>query len=378
MMDVFNSGWAICLDESMSIWHNMYTCPGWIFCPRKPHPFGNEYHTACCALSGILFAMELVEGKDRPKELPKPEYDNLGKTTGLLLRMLKSYFATGKYVILDSGFCVLKGLVELRKRGLFAGALIKKRRFWPSLVPGQAIDEHCAANLQVGQCKAVQGKLDEVDYFLWCLREPGYTMKIMATGGALFTDESCRGTMREWEGNSSEFQYTLPFDWHFRFRHAIDDHNNLRHKLPSVEDSWITDRWPSRVFSFILAVCEVNAFLMLRFFCFAGKKDTGCPTLVTFRRRLGWLLVLNQWIVSDELEDSPAVLGRQHKLVRAPAGAKTYRNRKWILACKYKYQQHKCTVCKVKRIRTCCACTLGVWMCSDCHPKHVIESHTGE
>ncbi len=133
-------------------------------------------------------------------------------------------------------------------------------------------------------------------------------MKIMATGGALFSDESCRGTMREWEGNSSEFQYTLPFDWHFRFRHAVDDHNNLRHKLPSVEDSWITDRWPSRVFSFILAVCEVNAFLMLRFFCFAGKKDTGCPTLVTFRRRLGWLLVLNQWIVSDELEDSPAGL----------------------------------------------------------------------
>jgi hypothetical protein len=36
---------VLCLDKSMSIWHNQWTCPGWVFCPRKPHPFGNEYHT---------------------------------------------------------------------------------------------------------------------------------------------------------------------------------------------------------------------------------------------------------------------------------------------------------------------------------------------
>ena len=37
---------------------------------------------------------------------------------GLLLHMMKSYFATGRYVILDSGFCVLKGLIDLRKNGI--------------------------------------------------------------------------------------------------------------------------------------------------------------------------------------------------------------------------------------------------------------------
>ena len=42
MANVFLAGWVICLDESMSIWHQRWTCPGWIFCPRKPHPFGNE------------------------------------------------------------------------------------------------------------------------------------------------------------------------------------------------------------------------------------------------------------------------------------------------------------------------------------------------
>ena len=56
--------------------------------PRKPHPMGNEYHSICCGLSGIMFAIELVEGKDSPKELKNSKpFDNLGKTAGLLLRL---------------------------------------------------------------------------------------------------------------------------------------------------------------------------------------------------------------------------------------------------------------------------------------------------
>ncbi len=63
----------ICLDKSMYIWFQQWTCPGWMFFPRKPHPFGNQYHTACCGLSGILFFMEMVEGKDWLPQLGAPE-----------------------------------------------------------------------------------------------------------------------------------------------------------------------------------------------------------------------------------------------------------------------------------------------------------------
>jgi hypothetical protein len=69
MAATFIAGWAICHDESMSIFHDRWTAPGWIFCPRKLHAEGNEYHTACRAISGILFVVELVMGKDRPQEL---------------------------------------------------------------------------------------------------------------------------------------------------------------------------------------------------------------------------------------------------------------------------------------------------------------------
>ena len=60
MASIFLASWEICLDESMYIWHSRWTCPGWIFGSWKPHTFGNEWHTACCALSGIFFVVELV------------------------------------------------------------------------------------------------------------------------------------------------------------------------------------------------------------------------------------------------------------------------------------------------------------------------------
>jgi hypothetical protein len=95
-----------------------------VFCPRKPHPFGNKYNTACCALSNILFSIELVEEKDSPPQVAR-EFTANGKTGGLLLRMLRSYHHTARYVVLDSGFCVLKAIIDLQKVGVYSCALIK-------------------------------------------------------------------------------------------------------------------------------------------------------------------------------------------------------------------------------------------------------------
>ena len=172
------AGGVCCLDESMSIWTNRWTCPGWVFCPRKPHPFGNEYHTICCALSGILFRLELVEGRDRPKELPSDPKTK--KTIHLLLRLCSTIKAAGKVIVLDSGFCVLEGLIALKKIGVYAGALIKKRRYWPKFVPGDEIDAHFA-DKEVGDTDSLHGTLEGVPYDIFCMKEPPYVMKIMST-----------------------------------------------------------------------------------------------------------------------------------------------------------------------------------------------------
>ena len=162
MKEVFSPGWACCLDESMSIWFNKWTCPGWVFCPRKPHPWGNEYHTICCGISGIMFGVEMVEGADRPKELPTPESNAKGNTVDLLLRLCRHIYNNGRVVIFDSGFCVLQGLVELRKVGVYASAIIKKRRFWPKYCPGEAMDMYMQFK-NVGDTAGIKGKLNNID-----------------------------------------------------------------------------------------------------------------------------------------------------------------------------------------------------------------------
>ena len=54
--------------------------------------------------------------------------------------MQASLFYEQKYVVTDNGFCVANGIVALAKKGAYAGALIKKCRYWPKSVPGYLID----------------------------------------------------------------------------------------------------------------------------------------------------------------------------------------------------------------------------------------------
>ena len=126
-MEQFTPSWVSCLDESMSPWTNKYS-PGWMFVACKPWPFGNEYHMVCCSLSDILWQMEIVEGKDAPSQIV-PKFNNQGKTVGLLLCVLEPIFGKGNMVVLNSGFCVLKGIVELKKHGVYASALIQKQKY---------------------------------------------------------------------------------------------------------------------------------------------------------------------------------------------------------------------------------------------------------
>ena len=61
-----------------------------------------------------------------------------------MLRMCKPIFSTGKCFLLDSGFFVSKGVTTLLEFGVYASALIKKRKLWPKGVTGDAIDQYFA------------------------------------------------------------------------------------------------------------------------------------------------------------------------------------------------------------------------------------------
>jgi hypothetical protein len=67
-------------------------------------------------------------------------------------------------VILDSGFCVLRGIVELQKKGVFAAAVIKMRKYWPKYVPGDAIDEKMEPTEVGDDCNSLPGILEGAPY----------------------------------------------------------------------------------------------------------------------------------------------------------------------------------------------------------------------
>ncbi|KAG7359040.1 transposase IS4 [Nitzschia inconspicua] len=236
MIKKFRPSWVSCLDESMSPWTTRWTCPGWTYVPRKPTPMGNEYHSVCCGVSKIMWQIELVEGKDAPRERVPPANAGAGKTC----------------------FCVLQGLIELRKIGIFASAVIKKRRYWPKHVPGGILDQHMSTK-QVGEVDSLKGELDNIPYDLFCMKDADFTMKLMSTYGSPIPLRDAKEKRRRVDGEVKTFKYTETFENHYRYRHAVDDHNNLRHSDISLEETWVTHRWENRAFAFILAITETAA-----------------------------------------------------------------------------------------------------------------------
>ena len=125
-----------------------------------------------------------MEGKDKPSSTStgRSEFEEFGATTHLLLECCRTIFFTGKVVILDSGFCVLKAIVKLRSYGVYASALIKKRRYWPTLVKGDLIEEKMNEK-EIGQSDAITGYLDSTKYNLFMMRDSKFIMKLMSTYG---------------------------------------------------------------------------------------------------------------------------------------------------------------------------------------------------
>ena len=372
MTTIFKCGWIACLDESMVVWMNRWTCPGWMVVPRKPHPMGNEVHSICCGLCGIMFGIELVEGKDEPPEKPVDPTNAHGKTVGLLLRLCKPLYATGCVVVLDSGFCVLRGLTELLKKGVFASAVIKKRRYWPRYVDGDAIESRMEGKA-IGACDALHGTLDGTGYVLFAMKEPDYTMKIMSTYGGLIVKDGERDSVRSSDGGGQvTFKYTEVFSNHFKFRHAVDDHNNLRQGVLSFEETWATHRWAIRIFSFILAVVEVNVFLAFRYFVWNASQQMD---FMPFRKRLAKALIHNEHVPPNS--NSPPTRSQRrnnHEIAAAPPHAKKFAQGRWEKSAKKRYQQYTCKSpnCK-KMIRTYCSCSPGVWICEACHRIHILS-----
>eukprot|EP00051_Salpingoeca_urceolata_P019793 m.292176 g.292176 ORF g.292176 m.292176 type:complete len:383 (+) comp19483_c0_seq3:1492-2640(+) len=378
MTECFRACWIVCLDESMAVWTSEYTAPGFMVVKRKPHPFGNEYHTVACGKTAVITAIELVEGKDRPSSGPHatPEFVDKGKTVGLLLRMTKALWGSSRVVILDSGFCVLDGIIELAKRGLFSTAQIKKKGHWPKGIQGNSIIAHMQ-NKPVGTIAVVQDVKDEVPYWISAFVDSKVTSLMMHTWGSTAPEGKPR--KRRVAGDLVDVQLFKNQWWYYYGRHAVDDNNNVRQGSLGIEEAWAPRNWQTRQLAFVISVCEANAFSAYNYFeCEMKQKDR--ISLRDFRR----LAVQGLIEYADSLSNTPDTQDARkrrrvsrgvetHELITAPQYAGKWLGDAWKQV-KTKYQQTKCRAptCTA-RVRTHCKCDHSLFLCSTHFAAHVAE-----
>ena len=169
------------------------------------------------------------------------------------------------------------------------------------------------------------------------------------------------------------FKCTEPFFNHFKFRHQVDDHNNNRHSPISSEESINTKDWKIRVFTFILAIVEVNARLAYQFFT-----ESDPLSQLRFRRLLAKELTDFSFVVNRDnrkrsrksMEAVAPICGEE----TAPVYATNWNGTEWqFLSSKYP-QHHFCkTVGCNKRIRTYCKCSKAYWLCPACIGMHIAQ-----
>jgi hypothetical protein len=274
-------------------------------------------------------------------------------------------------LVLNSGFCVLKGILELQKVGVFADSVIKKGRYWPKYIRGDEIKEHFD-DKEVGDTDCLKGTLDNIPFGIHCMKEPDYVMALMASYGT--QDLNNEGeTERNYKNDAGEmvrkrFNYTELFYNHFTYRHAVDDHNNNRHQPISLEVIWATQRWANRVFAFLLAITEVNCKLASEYFLKKNK-----VSMISFRKKLAEALIYNKaYRKMEDNGESRDLRSRSadHKLLTVEP-FKRWNGIKWIRA-DTRFPQRKCISCH-RKVRTYCSCNLSKGMCNSCYTNHVLD-----
>jgi len=182
---------------------------------------------------------------------------------------------------------------------VFASALIKKRKYWPKYVDGDAVDAHFESKA-VGATDSLKGKMHDIPFHIYAMKEPDYIMKLMSTYGTneLQADHPTKRVYKDSEKNTvtTNFCYPEVVSNHFKFRHAVDDHNAKRHSPISLEYVWATKYWPHRPFSFLLAISEVNTNLAEAYF----TRNSAPRPQLEFRKLLAKDLINNKYLEDEQ------------------------------------------------------------------------------
>ena len=166
-------------------------------------------------------------------------------------------------------------------------------------------------------------------------------MTLMSTYVSLHTHPNQKESVGMYDKGKflKTFKYTEVIENHYNDLDAVDEHNTFRNYCGtkyglSLEDTRKTTRWENRVFAFILAVSEVNAYLAIRYF---GELKM---TQLEFREKLVFELIHNT-LESGNEEERPDIRRNKrqntlHKITIDPPHS-GFEGGKWVKKYKQKY-----------------------------------------
>jgi hypothetical protein len=375
MNKVYEPSGTVCLDESRAK-HTSTRIPSFRYLPRKPTSTGNEYHTVCDAETRVMIKMELFRARTEDEPVPPDETD-FGKMGALVLRMTKPLYGTGTAVIMDSAFCVVKAVLEMRRRGVFAATVVKPlQRYWPRHLDGIADVVATLKTKPVGELHARKGtSADQLPIAHFLVNYGKYVVQLLSTYGSdVLGDEQRRVRT---DGKVISYRRNAVIDDYYRARLAVDLHNNVRQgQWRTLEETWASRKWPVRQLAFVVSATLVNTYFIYTHF-------SGHEPITTFNqfRRLVLLELMetekarrNEGAEAARRPRRPSLGGEvevSHKLVHL----KLYEGASPGKRTKKKYQQQRCKGRGCGALtRTFCSCDRKLFLCLGCFATHVALS----
>ena len=139
-----------------------------------------------------------------------------------MLRLTKKLHITGKIVVLDSGFYVLQVLVDIKNKGVYGDALIKKRRHLPYYIDSNNIKDQFN-DKDLGCVDAQYSEIDNLIRHVFTMKEEDYVVMLMSTYGT--NERVGDNKLRAIGGERIRFKYTKALHNHYYHRDDADSHN---------------------------------------------------------------------------------------------------------------------------------------------------------
>ena len=281
---VYTPSGTVCLDEN-TISHTPTASSAGQSLPRRPTPASTEYHTLCDAETRVVVKMELsslARGGEYAEPAVTEDEAKFGKRGGLALRMARPFYSSGTVVVMDSAFCVVAALLEMQRRGVFAAAVVRKRRdCWPRHLDGVAQAVDTMRTRPVGQLHARRGASeDQVPIAHFFVNHGNAVVQLLSTYGSGALGHEQRKVRTE--DKVLSYRRNAVLDDYCRARRAADLHSRIcQGQQLALERAWSSRRWPLRQLAFVLSATLVNAYFV--YLHFGGHKRV---LFSDFRRRV--------------------------------------------------------------------------------------------